>query len=78
MMRTLVRDKSPLLRILIVGLFAVVLAPLAIAQTQEATYVRYFITTVNHDGVAEFEDLLKNGPPGSKRGDANPSAASMK
>lgn len=71
-MKTLDHDKSLLFRISIVGLLAVVLAPLAIAQTQEATYVRYFITTVNHDGVAEFEDLLKERAAGLKTGGRQP------
>jgi hypothetical protein len=50
---------SAFLRSLLLGLALSVVAPLANAQGDDATYTRVFITTVKSDRVAEFEDLVR-------------------
>jgi len=63
-MNTINRSTSALLRSCIVGFLLSSLAPLALAQSDDATYVRVFVTTVKSDRVSEFEDLLRQRSEG--------------
>lgn len=67
-MKKLGYNKSPWLRFVTVGCLAALIGPVSIAQPAAEGYVRYFITTVNHDGVAEFEELLKERAAGIRAG----------
>ena len=60
--------KSVLFRSFVVGLVLAISAPLAMAQDDDAGYVRFFITTVNADRIEEFESLLKERAAGLRAG----------
>ncbi len=71
-MNAIHHTKSVLFRSFVVGLVLTISAPLALAQDDDAGYVRFFITTVKSDRVVEWESLLKERAAGLRAGGQQP------